>query len=86
MKRLPAYKQQPHNPSGVLRLLELVELLHATPLEADLWRAQNVFYGLLHSAYASAISRSSKAADSLAWSDMIARLGDQLGVRVDVAH
>ncbi len=78
------FRAQPGDPIALETLEGAVGLAHTLPFEVDLWKAQNAYYEVLHSAYPESRARADEG-DEIArdWAGRFVALGDQLSVRVE---
>ncbi|MEW6423262.1 MAG: DUF3536 domain-containing protein [Bacillota bacterium] len=74
--------EQPGNHSLLAHLDEAIALVRALPFEVDLWKVQNVYYGLLQAVYPEFSKKAGQGdEEARTWVDRFNALGDKLRMR-----
>jgi alpha-amylase/alpha-mannosidase (GH57 family) len=80
-------REHPEDPERLRRADEAVALAGSAPFEVDLWRAQNLCYELLRTAYPEQLRRAAGGeAAAVAWVGRFGMLAERLAVRVAPAR
>lgn len=84
MERLAnAFLEHPRDIEKLEKWTETASLTEALPFDVNLWKAQNVFYELLHSVYPAFRDRAAEGDESARrWIQLFTALGEQLSVAV----
>jgi alpha-amylase/alpha-mannosidase (GH57 family) len=77
------FRRDPHDLVSLQKLAEAVALGVDLPFEVNLWKVQNIYYGILNSAYAHWRLRSEQGQEeAVAWVQHFVALGERLSVSV----
>jgi len=77
------FRQNPRDMDLLRRLIDEVELAHATPLNVQFWKVQNIYSQVLNHAYQQ-IRRARKPKPGAAeWLELFRVLGEKLSFRID---
>lgn len=83
-------RDQPADLFLVRHLDEVIGLVKSLPFEVDLWKVQNIYYGMLKTVYPEYVQKAGQEeGDAREWVDLFNSLGDKLRVQIqlpDVGH
>jgi alpha-amylase/alpha-mannosidase (GH57 family) len=70
------------DPATLQRLTGVATIAHNLPFELNLWKTQNLYYGMLHSALPESLNRAAQGDEQAkSWATQFTLLGEQLGFR-----
>ena len=75
-------RERPADRALLEHLTAVIDLVRALPFEVDLWRVQNVYYGLVHTVYREQLQKAGRGdQEARAWVEKFEALGDKLRIR-----
>ncbi len=75
-------RERPEDRALLEHLAAVIDLVRALPFEVDLWRVQNVYYGLVHTVYREQLQKAGWGdQEAQAWVEKFEALGDALRIR-----
>ena len=82
-KMMAALAAAPDDTADLEKVLDATSLARSLPFPVDLWKVQNLYWGMLQSAYPQARAKADrKDAPAAAWVEAFTALGKQLSIRV----